>query len=116
LSSAYTLPKGKVSFSLYRDNMDRDPKDVDISIHGLTLGYGATSRLELFGTLGLQHRVNVDARFQGGFVNDYPLAGTSATSPGWQTGFGDLRLGAKFKLLDDYRGDAVGLALRGFVK
>jgi len=116
LSSAYTLPKGKVSFSLYRDNMDRDPKDVDISIHGLTLGYGATSRLELFGTLGLQHRVNVDARFQGGFVNDYPFAGTSATSPGWQTGFGDLRLGAKFKLLDDYRGDAVGLALRGFVK
>ena len=34
LSSAYTLPKGKVSFSLYRDNLDRDPKDLDISTHG----------------------------------------------------------------------------------
>jgi outer membrane protein OmpA-like peptidoglycan-associated protein len=116
LSSAYTLPKGKVSFSLFRDNLDRDPKDVDISIHGFTLAYGASSRLELFGSVGLQNRVNVDARFQGGFVNDYPFAGTSATSPGWQTGLGDVRLGAKFKLLDDYQGDAVGLALRGFVK
>src|SRR5687767_4334408 len=116
MPTAYTLPRGKVSFSLFRDNLDRDPKDVDVSIHGLSLGYGAGSRLELFGSLALQNRVNVDARFQAGFVNDYPFAGTSASSPGWQTGLGDVRLGAKFKLLDDYRGDALGLALRGFVK
>ena len=51
LSSAYTLPKGKVSFSLFRDNFDRDPKDIDFSIHGLSLGYGATDKLELFGQL-----------------------------------------------------------------
>ena len=31
LSSAYTLPKGKLAISLFRDNLDRDPKDVDIS-------------------------------------------------------------------------------------
>ena len=31
LSSAYTLPKGKMSFSLFRDNLDRDPKDQDIA-------------------------------------------------------------------------------------
>src|SRR5262245_9664914 len=46
LGSAYTLPKGKASFSLFRDNMDRDPKDVDISIQGLSVGFGATPRLE----------------------------------------------------------------------
>jgi outer membrane protein OmpA-like peptidoglycan-associated protein len=115
LGSAYTLPKGKASFSLFRDNMDRDPKDVDISIHGLSVGYGATPRLELFGSIGLQNRVNTDARFQGGFVNDYPFAGNASPSS-WQTGIGDVRLGAKFKLLDDYSGDGVGLAVRGFVK
>ena len=116
LSSAYTLPKGKASLSLFRDNLDRDPKDLDASIHGLSLGFGATSRLEIFGNIGLQNRNDVDALFQPGFVNDYPLAGRQSTSPGWQTGVGDVRLGAKFKALDDYLGDALGLALRGYVK
>src|SRR6185436_5536277 len=54
MPSAYTLPKSKFSFSLFRDNLDRDPKDEDISIHGLSLGYGITSRLELYGNFGLQ--------------------------------------------------------------
>src|SRR5262245_26597825 len=116
LSSAYTLPKGKVSFSLFRDNLDRDPKHLDLSIHGVSLGYGATNRLEIFGNFGLQNRANVDAPNQLGFVNDFPFAGESATSPGWQTGVGDVRLGAKYKFLDDYLGDSVGLALRGVVK
>lgn len=116
LGSAYTLPKGKASFSLFRDNLDRDPKDIDIGVHGLSIGFGATSRLEIFGNIGLQNRVNTDARFQAGFANDFPFAGTSASSPGWQSGVGDVRLGAKLKLLDDYQGDGVGLAVRGFVK
>ncbi len=116
LSSAYTLPKGKVSVSGFRDNLDRDPKDIDMSIHGLTLGYGATDKLEIFGSFGLQNRANVDARTQGGFANDYPFAGTSSTSPGWQTGVGDVKVGAKYKILDDYLGDGVGLAIRGVAK
>ena len=111
LPSAYTLPKGKFSFSGYRNNLDRDPKDLDISIHGISLGYGATSRLEIFGTLGFQNAINADALFQPGFVNDYPLVST-----GWETGLGDVRLGMKYKILDDYEGQALGLALRGDVK
>jgi hypothetical protein len=116
LPAAYTLPKGKVSFSLFRDNLDRDPKDLDLSTHGFTLAYGATSRLELFTSVGVQNRLDVDAFDQAGFFNELPFAGTSASSPGWQTGFGDVWLGAKYKLLDDYRGDGVGLAIRGQVK
>lgn len=116
LGSAYTLPKGKASFSYFYDNLDRDPKDVDIGTHGVTIGWGASNRLELFGSIGVQTRVNTDARTQGGFVNDYPLAGSSASSPGWQTGFGDIWVGAKYKFLDDYQGDGVGLALRGALK
>jgi outer membrane protein OmpA-like peptidoglycan-associated protein len=116
LSTAYTLPKGKWSGSLFRDNLDRDPKDVDFSIHGLTLGYGISDRLELFGSFGLQNRANVDAPLQPGFPNDYPFAGTTADSPGWQTGFGDIKVGAKYKVLDDYMGDGVGLAIRAVAK
>jgi outer membrane protein OmpA-like peptidoglycan-associated protein len=116
LSSAYTLPKGKVAFSLFRDNLDRDPKDVDISIHGLNFAIGATSKLEVFANAGLQNRVNTDAIFQPGFVNDYPFAGSATTYPRWQTGFGDIKLGAKYKFLDDYMGDGLGLALKAYVK
>src|SRR5262245_586659 len=111
LPSAYTLPKGKFSFSGYRTNLDRDPKDLDISIHGISLGYGATSRLEVFGTIGFQNRIDADALFQPGFVNDYPLVST-----GWETGLGDVRLGLKYKLLDDYESQPIGMAIRGDVK
>ncbi|MFI5183323.1 MAG: OmpA family protein [Vicinamibacteria bacterium] len=115
LSSAYTLPKGRLSVNLYRDNFDRDPKDIDFSVHGLSLGFGATDKFELFGSAGIQNRVDVDEA-QPGFFNDLPLAGTSTTSPGWQTGFGDIRVGGKYKFLDDYRSDSVGLAAKAYVK
>jgi outer membrane protein OmpA-like peptidoglycan-associated protein len=111
MPTAYTLPKGRFSFSLFRDNLDRDPKDEDISIHGLSLGYGISSKFEIYGNFGLQNRLNADALFQPGFVNDYPFVSTP-----WETGVGDLKLGAKFGFLNDYMGDAVGLAVRGFVK
>ena len=59
LSSAYTVAKGKTSFSLYRSNIDRNPKDLDASTIGLSLGYGLTDKVELFGTFGIQ-RNDVD--------------------------------------------------------
>lgn len=111
LPSAYTLGKGKMSFSLFRDNLDRDPKDEDISIHGLSLGYGVTDRFEIYGNVGLQNRIDADALFQAGYANDYPFVNTA-----WETGVGDVKLGAKYKFLDDYHGAPVGLAVRGFVK
>jgi outer membrane protein OmpA-like peptidoglycan-associated protein len=111
LPSAYTLPRHKVSLSVFRDNLDRDPKDEDISIHGVTLGFGVTDKLELYGNFGLQNRLDADALFQLGFVNDYPFVNTP-----WETGVGDVKLGLKYKFLDDYRDDPVALALRGFVK
>jgi outer membrane protein OmpA-like peptidoglycan-associated protein len=45
-------------------------------------------------------------------VNDYPFVATP-----WETGRGDLKLGLKFKVLDDYQhNDPVALAIRGTVK
>jgi hypothetical protein len=116
LSSAYTLPKGKASFSLFRDNYDRTPKGIDFSIHGLSLAYGATDRLEIFANVGLQNRTRVNDPAEEGFWSELPFAGTADPSS-WQTGFGDIKVGAKFKFLDDYfRHDGVGLALKGVVK
>jgi len=112
LSSAYVLPKGKAAFSLFRDNYDRDPKGIDFSIHGLNAAYGVTDKLEIFGQIGIQNRLKVNYIFQPGFYNDLPFAGDES----WQTGFGDIKLGAKYAILDDYRGDGVGLAVRGLVK
>jgi hypothetical protein len=111
MPTAYTLPKGRFSFSLFRDNLDRDPKDEDISIHGVSLGIGLSSRFEIYGNFGLQNRIDADALFQPGFVNDFPFVSTP-----WETGVGDLKLGAKFGFLNDYMGDPVGLAIRGLVK
>jgi outer membrane protein OmpA-like peptidoglycan-associated protein len=111
LSSAYVLPKGKAAFSLFRDNYDRDPKGIDFSIHGLNAAYAATDKLEIFGQVGLQNRTKVNYPAQLGYYNDLPFAIDS-----WQTGFGDIKAGVKFAFLDDYRGDGVGLALRGLVK
>ncbi len=116
LSSAYTLPKGKLSVSAFRDNLDRDPKDLDISTFGATIAYGATRKLELFGSLGFLTRVDADAVAQTGFSNDFPFAGESVSSSGWQKGLGDAKVGLKYNLLNDYLGDSVGLALRGLVK
>ena len=112
LPSAYTLPKGKFSIQLFRDNYDRDPKDVDFSIHGLSLGIGLSNRVELFGNFGLQNRVDTDAFFQPGFPNDLPFVNIP-----WATGTGDIKLGLKFKFLDDYMNDdPVGLAFRVYAK
>ena len=111
LPSAYTLAKGKMSFSGFRDNLDRDPKDEDISIHGLSLGFGVTDRFEIYGNFGLQNRINADALFQAGYVNDYPFVNTA-----WQTGVGDVKLGVKYKFMDDYLDAPVALAVRAFVK
>src|SRR5262245_31404859 len=111
LSSAYTLPRRAFSLSLTRDNYDRDPKGIDYSEHGLNVGFGATDRLELFGHVGLQHRVKAHYLFQPGFWNEAPFVNS-----GWETGFGDIRIGAKYKILDDYQhGDPVGLAIKGKV-
>jgi hypothetical protein len=97
MSSAYTLPKGKVSFSIFRDNYDRDPKDIDFSVHGFSLGYGATGHLELFGSLGFQNRVNADAYTQAGFFNDLPFAGTTQSYPSWQTGRREIQTARRLR-------------------
>lgn len=115
IPSAYTISKGKTSFNLFRDNIDRLHKNLDSSMLGLALGYGLSSKAEVFANFGVR-RNDVDAVIAPGFPNDYPRAGRQTTSPGWQSGASDATVGLKYKFLDDYMGDAIGLALRPTVK
>jgi hypothetical protein len=110
LPSADTLGRGLLSFGLYRDDRDRDPKDLDIATFGVSVGYGVTKRLEAFASFGLQRRVDADALFQPGFANEAPFV----TTP-WQTGIGDLGLGAKLGLLEQHGASPLRLAARAVV-
>jgi outer membrane protein OmpA-like peptidoglycan-associated protein len=111
LPTAYSLPRGRLSVSAFRDNLDRDPKDVDISIYGVSLGYGITPEIEIHGNFGIQTGINADALYMAGRVNEYPFVNRP-----WSEGTGDARVGLKIKFLDDYQLDPVALAIRGFVK
>jgi len=113
IPSAYTLGKGQAAVGYFFDNIDRDPRGLDFAIHGLAVAYGITDRLEVFGSVGAQARTKSNYPNEPGYFNDLPFGGDQGS---WQTGFGDVRLGLKMKLADDYRGDPVGFAIRGFVK
>jgi outer membrane protein OmpA-like peptidoglycan-associated protein len=113
IPSAYTLGKGQAAFGYFFDNIDRDPRGLDFAIHGLVAAYGITDKLEVFGSLGAQARTKSNYRDEAGYFNDLPFGGDAGQ---WQTGFGDVRLGLKMKFADDYQGDAIGAAIRGFVK
>jgi len=109
--SAYTLLKRKVGVSIFRHNIDRDPRDLDISNFIGALAVGVTDRLEIFGNFHAQRRVDTDALDEPGFFNDEPR-----NFQGWSTGFGDITVGAKYNILSEYRDEKVGLGVRGFVK
>lgn len=118
--SAYVLHSGRMGFSLFRDDFDFKARDVDAAIHGFTAAYGITSSLEGFGSVAFSTRVDTDKipNIQQSIppLSDFPFAGTGAISPGWQTGFGDIRLGAKYKIRDDFGGQRTAIALRTIFK
>lgn len=115
--TAETLPAKKVSASGFRANFDRPQGLLDVSDQGFTLGYGATSRLELFTSVGsvrLRRAVrnpifNSGNTSYGGADTDYPYV-----ARGWsKTLLRPVIFGAKVNLLSQSRQNAAGLAVRG---
>ena len=115
--TAETLPAGKVSASGFRANFDRPQGLLDVSDQGFTLGYGVTSRLELFASVGsvrLRRAVrnplfNSGNTSYGGADVDYPYVAT-----GWsKTLLRPVIVGGKMNLLSQGRNDAASLAIRG---
>jgi peptidoglycan-associated lipoprotein len=115
--TAETLPAKKFSASGFRANFDRPQGLLDISDQGFTLGYGATSRLELFASVSsvrLRRAVrnplfNAGNTSYGGADTDYPYV-----NDGWsKTLLRPLLFGAKVNLLSQGRNQPASLAVRG---
>lgn len=117
--SAEVLPDRGWSLSSFRVNTDRQQGFTDISHFAGGGAYGIKNRLEIFGALNAQTRIDRDVRplgiselpIPGGLDGDYPFART-----GFTRGFGDLSLGAKYNLYSQQRGAPVALAVRSLVK
>jgi len=111
------LPHGKVSVSGYRANFDREQGFTDLSHFAVTFGAGVRDRVEFFGSMIVDTRIDRDSRpiFSsngGGVVNEFPFA-----SRGWSgDSVGDVVLGAKINLLSEHRQQGVAVAIRGAVK
>ena len=118
VSSAYTILKGKVAVAGFRDNIDRSPFSIDVSNFIGTVTFGATDKLEIFGRFDVQRRIRAEgigdvliAVFPPPNYNDEPRVFQR-----WSKGFGDVWAGAKYNIMSEYDDQAVGLAVRGFVK
>jgi len=111
--TAEVLPKGRFSVSAYRVNFDRTEAFMDVSDFRGMFAFGASDRLEVFGGLAVQRRIDADRRpvREGGTPVDYPNI-----SEGWTTGVGDVIVGAKFNLMSQWRQSPASLAIRGAVK
>jgi peptidoglycan-associated lipoprotein len=107
------LPKGRWSVSGYRTNWDREESAADVSNFRVTFGYGASDRLELFGNVDLQRRIDADTRPVR--ANGTPMDDPNVFQP-WGTGFGDIRLGAKVNLMAPWRQQGAAFAIRGGLK
>lgn len=102
-----TLPKGKWSGGVQLVNSDRSEGFSDITDIGPMFAFGATDRVEIFGSLGYR-RIDADlvptALF--GPPQDYLL------NKEWSTGFSDIWVGAKFAITKQSQNNGYSTALR----
>src|SRR5262245_55039413 len=90
-----TLPKGQAAGQGRYINFDRSEAFTDIGDFTGTFAFGATDRVEVFGGFNFYRRIDADRRpvAADGQPMDYLV------NDGWQTGVGDLTVGAKFNVL-----------------
>jgi outer membrane protein OmpA-like peptidoglycan-associated protein len=107
------LPRGRWSVSGYRTNWDRTEAFTDISNFRGTWAFGATDRVEIFGSVDFQRRIDADRRpvRAGGTPMDDPYVHQQ-----WATGFGDISVGGKFNLMAPYRQQPAAVAIRAMMK
>jgi outer membrane protein OmpA-like peptidoglycan-associated protein len=107
-----TLPKGRTAGQFVFVNLDRPEAFTDISDWTGTFAFGATDKIEVFGALAFVRRIDADRRPVA--IDGQPM--DYLVNDGWQQGFGDIMLGAKFNLLSQATNNGVAVALRGAVK
>jgi outer membrane protein OmpA-like peptidoglycan-associated protein len=102
-----TVPKGKWSGGIQLVNSDRSEGFSDITDIGPMFSFGATDRVEIFGSLGYR-RIDADLVPTAGFgpPQDYLI------NKEWSTGFSDIWVGAKFGLTKQSKNNGYSTALR----
>jgi hypothetical protein len=95
-----------------RINFDRSEGFTDVSDISGMFAFGATDRIELFGSVAAVRRIDVDNRplLQNGQPMDYMV------NNAWSTGFGDITIGAKFNVLSQATNNGVAFAIRAMAK
>ena len=106
-----TLPKGRWSGGVQLVNEDRSEGFSDITDIGGMFAFGATDRIELFGSMSYR-RIDADLVpvARNGQPQDYLI------NKGWSTGLGDLWLGAKFNLLSQRTNNGYAVGARVMAK
>ena len=106
-----TLPKGKWSGGVQLVNFDRSEGFSDITDIGGMFAFGASDRIEIFGSFGMR-RIDSDMVpvAQRGQPQDYLI------NQGWSTGLGDAWLGAKFNITSQTSSNGYATALRVMAK
>jgi outer membrane protein OmpA-like peptidoglycan-associated protein len=119
--TAEVLGPRKWSFSMYRKNLDYEQGFTDVSTFPITFAVGLGERVEFFTAVEAVRRIDRDARplfFDtdtdegGGVVNQYPYVREAWSG----NDFGDIWVGAKFALLQQYEQDPVSFGVRARVK
>jgi hypothetical protein len=110
IAGSETLNRGQFSFGVGWNNVDRTPKDLDITTVPVYFSYGLFSKLTLGAMVETHKAIAARNLSQTGFYGTLPFVNTT-----YQEGLGDTVLSAKYRL--QRKSDNVGgLALKGFVK
>jgi len=102
-----TVPKGKWSGGFELVNQDRSEGFSDITDLNGMFAFGATDRVEIFGTVGYRR---IDADMVPIALHGQPQ--NYLVNQGWSTGFGDLWVGAKFGLTSQATNNGYSTAVR----
>lgn len=108
--SVETLNKRQYSFGVGWSNVDRTPRDLDISSYPISFSIGLASRLMITTTFEAQKQIKASNLAQPGYNSSLPFV-----SRRFSKGIGDGFLLGKYRLWRQ-RDNVGGVALRGFVK
>ena len=111
--TAEIVPNGRFAASAYRVSIDRTESFANLSDFTGTFAFGVRDRVEVFGSFRLQTRIDADSIPVG--LNGAPMDHPLINAP-WQTGVGDLYLGAKFNLMSQWREQPAAVAVRAIIK
>ena len=110
IPSVETLNKNQFSFGYGWTNVNRSPRDLNLSSFPVFLSYGVTGRLTLSGSFDTERQLSAHNLSQSGFNNAYPFVNQR-----FAKGDGDALFSAKYRF-KRRRDNVGGISFRTFAK